>query len=57
LNVDLMQMGVGGNDSWSDVSQPLSAYQIPAGDYQYAFYLIPFAKGEKTEELIKQANF
>src|SRR5690606_31354208 len=32
LNIDLIQMGVGGNDSWSDVSQPLEKYQIPAGD-------------------------
>lgn len=41
LNVDLKQMGVGGNDSWSDVSQPLEKYQIPAKNYSYSFYLIP----------------
>lgn len=41
LNVDLKQMGVGGNDSWSDVSQPLEQYQIPAKNYRYSFYLIP----------------
>ena len=43
LNIDLIQMGVGGNDSWSDVSQPLEKYQIPAKNYSYSFYLLPFS--------------
>lgn len=43
LNIDLIQMGVGGNDSWSEVSQPLNQYQIPSKNYQYAFYLVPAA--------------
>src|SRR5690606_9906137 len=30
LNVDFRQMGIGGNDTWTDVSQPLEKYQIPA---------------------------
>ena len=38
-NIDLMQMGVGGNDSWSPVAAPLEKYQIPSGDYNYSFYL------------------
>ena len=41
LNIDLVQMGVGGNDSWSDVAAPLEKYQIPSGQYQYSFYIIP----------------
>lgn len=41
LNIDLLQMGVGGNDSWSDVAAPLDQYQIPAKDYRYSFYLAP----------------
>ncbi|ALJ01776.1 glycoside hydrolase family 2 TIM barrel-domain containing protein [Rufibacter tibetensis] len=44
LNIDLMQMGVGGNDSWSDVAQPLEKYQIPAKPYNYSFYLQPIKK-------------
>ncbi len=48
LNIDLMQMGVGGNDSWSPVSQPMDKYQIKSGDYQYSFYLVPFT-GSKNE--------
>lgn len=42
LNIDLIQMGVGGNDSWSPVAQPLEKYQIPAKNYQYTFYLAPY---------------
>lgn len=41
LNIDLAQMGVGGNDSWSDVAAPLEQYRIPARAYQYRFYLLP----------------
>ncbi len=41
LNIDLAQMGVGGNDSWSEVSRPLDIYQIPSGRYRYRFHLYP----------------
>jgi beta-galactosidase len=50
LNVDLVQMGVGGNDSWSDVAAPLVKYQVPAKPYQYSFYLKPF-KGNMDKVL------
>jgi beta-galactosidase len=39
LNLDLQQMGVGGNDTWSEVSAPLEEYQILARDYRYGFKL------------------
>nr|WP_294895622.1 glycoside hydrolase family 2 TIM barrel-domain containing protein [uncultured Pedobacter sp.] len=49
VNIDLKQMGVGGNDTWSDLSQPLPQYQIKSGNYSYSFYLKPLAKtDEKT---------
>lgn len=41
LNIDLIQMGVGGNDSWSPVGGPLEKYRVPAKDYSYNFYLFP----------------
>jgi beta-galactosidase len=47
LNIDLIQMGVGGNDSWSDVAAPLEQYQIKAQPYHYSFYLMPYTKGKK----------
>ncbi|MFN8253973.1 MAG: glycoside hydrolase family 2 TIM barrel-domain containing protein [Ferruginibacter sp.] len=48
LNIDLVQMGVGGNDSWSDVAAPLEKYQVPAKNYQYGFYIVPFNAKNKT---------
>ncbi|HEU5364236.1 MAG TPA: beta-galactosidase domain 4-containing protein, partial [Hanamia sp.] len=42
LNIDLKQMGVGGNDSWSNVGAPLKKYQIPAKNYSYTFYIISY---------------
>lgn len=42
VNIDLIQMGIGGNDTWTDVSQPLPKYQIPAKNYTYSFRLIPY---------------
>ncbi|MDA3616481.1 glycoside hydrolase family 2 TIM barrel-domain containing protein [Polluticaenibacter yanchengensis] len=48
LNIDWKQMGVGGNDSWSEVAAPLKQYQIKSGNYQYSFYLTPFRQGKKA---------
>ena len=42
LNIDLIQMGIGGNDSWSPVGAPMEKYQIPSKNYEYSFYLLPF---------------
>jgi beta-galactosidase len=41
LNIDLKQMGVGGNDSWSPVGAPIEKYQIPSRNYHYGFCLLP----------------
>ncbi len=58
LNIDLIQMGVGGNDSWSDVAAPLEKYQIQAKDYQYRFYIVPFNANNKTAgERAREINF
>jgi beta-galactosidase len=56
LNIDLIQMGVGGNDSWSEVAAPLAQYQIKPGYYQYSFYIVPFnakkkSAGERAKEI------
>ncbi len=58
LNIDLKQMGVGGNDSWSKVAQPLEKYQIPASNYHYTFYIIPgnFPK-DKISQSVKKLKF
>ena len=39
VNADLVQTGLGGNDSWSQNAAPLPHYQIPAGTYEYGFTL------------------
>lgn len=58
LNIDLIQMGVGGNDSWSDVAAPLEKYQIKAKNYQYSFYLVPFnSKKKSAGERAKEVKF
>ena len=41
VNIDLIQAGVGGIDSWSEKAAPISKYQIPAGNYHYSFTLKP----------------
>jgi beta-galactosidase len=58
LNIDLIQMGVGGNDSWSDVAAPLEQYQIKAKDYHYSFYIVPFnAKSKTAGERAKEIKY
>lgn len=57
LNIDLVQMGVGGNDSWSDVAAPLPQYQTRSGSYQYGFYLLPVKlKPEAIPSKVHQAK-
>lgn len=48
LNIDLIQMGVGGNNTWTEVGAPIEQYRVPSGNYNYTFYLLP-AKGDKKE--------
>jgi len=43
LNIDLLQMGVGGNDSWSEIGRPIEQYRVPAKNYSYSFYLLPYS--------------
>ncbi|WP_448698390.1 glycoside hydrolase family 2 TIM barrel-domain containing protein [Mucilaginibacter sp. AW1-3] len=58
LNIDLKQMGVGGNDSWSEIAAPLPQYQIPAGEYHYTFYLKPVkTETAKLSEEAKKVRF
>lgn len=58
LNIDLIQMGVGGNDSWSDVAAPLEQYQVKAQPYRYTFYITPFnSKNKPASQVAKQIKF
>ena len=42
LDVDLIQAGVGGVDSWG--SPALKQYRLPFRDYKYSYWIIPFMK-------------
>ena len=44
VNIDLIQMGVGGDNSWTMAARPHQEYRIPAGPYQYSFTLSPVKK-------------
>lgn len=58
LNIDLIQMGVGGNDSWSDVAQPMEQYQVPAKNYNYTFYMQPcILKKDMINKFVKKIKF
>ena len=46
LNLDLMQMGIGGIDSWSPNAYPMEPYRIPSNrPYSYKYKLRPLASG------------
>ena len=41
LNIDLVQTGVGGTDSWSQRARPYDEYRLMAKNYSYDFWMIP----------------
>ncbi len=41
LNIDLMQMGVGGDNTWSLDARPHEPFRIKSGNYSYSFTLKP----------------
>ena len=48
-NIDLKQMGVGGDNSWG--ARPHDAYTLHAQDYSFNFRLQPFHKGNAQSDL------
>lgn len=44
VNIDLIQTGIGGNDSWSMNAAPIEKYQIKAGKYQFSFSMSPLTE-------------
>ncbi len=51
LDIDYLQMGVGGEDSWG--AQPMDKYQIKPKEYSYHFMIIPIDKNDNPLELYK----
>jgi len=52
LNVDLGQMGVGGDDSWGAVIHP--QYRLLATKYEYSFRIRPILKDDDILKLAKE---
>lgn len=52
LNLDLAQMGVGGDDSWG--AWPHKEFLIPCQSYSYEFRLRPLAPGDDPEKLARE---
>jgi beta-galactosidase len=51
LNLDYKQMGVGGDDGWTERARPHPEYRLPLNRYHYRFRLQPFTPdmGEMAE--------
>ncbi len=52
LNIDRLQMGVGGDNSWG--AWPHKEFLIPSQDYSYRFRLRPLAPGDFPEKLARK---
>ncbi|MGI4866078.1 MAG: glycoside hydrolase family 2 TIM barrel-domain containing protein [Janthinobacterium lividum] len=57
LNIDLAQMGVGGNTSWDAQAAPIEKYQLPAKPYAYSFYLLPISGKKNAAALANSIKF
>jgi len=55
VNVDLMQMGVGGINSWGPTA--LGEYSLPYGHYRYRYTLRPFAAAEAAPGELARVRF
>lgn len=44
VNIDLIQTGVGGTDTWSPHAAPLEKYKLKAGRYAYQFTIRPLQR-------------
>jgi beta-galactosidase len=57
LNLDYKQMGVGGDDGWSEHARPHPEYTLPAKSYAYRFRLRPYSQKMGTTWKLSQVNF
>ncbi len=52
LNIDLGQMGVGGDDSWGAMIHP--QYRLLDMKYEYSFRIRPVVKEDDVQKLAKE---
>jgi beta-galactosidase len=55
LNIDLLQMGVGGIHSWGTTAMP--KYQLPYGEYRYTYRFRGFSPTDGTPDTLSKARF
>jgi len=55
LNMDLRQMGVGGDTSWG--ARPHPQYSLPAGEYAFRFRMRPFSEKELSAHELSRFRF
>jgi beta-galactosidase len=55
LNIDLKQMGVGGDNSWG--AQPMDKYQLPYQPYAYGFWIHPVTEKDSLDEALKKIGY
>ncbi len=55
LNIDLAQMGVGGDDSWG--SRPLNKYLLEPKAYNFSYWLVPLKKGDAKHKEAREFYF
>ncbi len=49
VNIDKLQMGVGGDDSWSWSARPHEEFRIKATEQEYSFIISPIKKDQKLD--------
>ena len=47
VDVDMVQMGIGGDNTWSFKAEPHKEYKIKSGSYHYTFYMVPVSNRSK----------
>jgi len=54
VNIDLVQAGVGGTDSWSLRARPLNPYRLLEKAYDYSFTIFPATRSTNCVEIGRQ---
>ena len=56
LNLDLVQTGVGGTDSWSQRARPYDWHRLLAKNYSYDFWMIPVRSLDESVDAGRKYN-
>ncbi len=55
VNIDLEQMGVGGDNSWG--AYPMAKYLLPYQPYAYAFWLVPAKNSNSLDDTLQEIGY